>query len=42
MVANTGDDVENYGVHVAPDLDLIAYWLADVIDALGYGVRDDS
>jgi LPPG:FO 2-phospho-L-lactate transferase len=42
VVANTGDDVEIYGVHVAPDPDLIAYWLADVIDDRGYGVRDDS
>ena len=28
VVANTGDDAEVYGVHVAPDPDLITYWLA--------------
>ena len=42
VVANTADDVEIYGVHVAPDPDLLAYWLADVIDERGYGLRDDS
>jgi LPPG:FO 2-phospho-L-lactate transferase len=42
VVANTGDDTEIYGVHVAPDPDLIAYWLADSIDARGYGIRDDT
>ena len=42
VVANTADDVEVYGVHVAPDPDLVAYWLADVIDPRGYGLRGDS
>jgi LPPG:FO 2-phospho-L-lactate transferase len=41
-IANTGDDAEVYGVHVAPDPDLIAYWLADEIDERGYGLRGDS
>ena len=42
VVANTADDVEAYGVHVSPDPDLVSYWLADVIDERGYGIRDDS
>ena len=42
MIANTGDDVEVYGAHVSPDPDLVAYWLADVIDARGYGIRGDT
>ena len=42
MVANTGDDAEVYGVHVAPDPDLITYWLAGEIDERGYGLRDDT
>lgn len=42
VVANTGDDVEVYGVHVSPDPDLIAYWLAGVIDARGWGLADDT
>ena len=42
VVANTGDDVEVYGVHVSPDPDLVAYWLADEIDERGYGLRGDT
>jgi len=42
VIANTGDDAEVYGVHVAPDPDLVTYWLADAIDERGYGIRDDS
>ncbi len=42
MVANTGDDAEVYGVHVAPDPDLLTYWLAGEIDERGYGLRDDT
>ena len=42
VVANTGDDVEVYGVHVSPDPDLVTYWLADAIDERGYGIRGDT
>jgi LPPG:FO 2-phospho-L-lactate transferase len=42
IVANTGDDVEMYGVHVSPDPDLITYWLADAIDERGFGIRGDT
>ncbi|HYZ70266.1 MAG TPA: 2-phospho-L-lactate transferase [Thermoleophilaceae bacterium] len=42
VVANTADDVEVYGVHVSPDPDLVALWLADLIDARGFGLRDDT
>jgi LPPG:FO 2-phospho-L-lactate transferase len=42
VIANTADDVEVYGVHVAPDPDLVTYWLADVIHERGYGLRGDS
>jgi LPPG:FO 2-phospho-L-lactate transferase len=42
VIANTADDAEVYGVHVAPDPDLISYWLADLIDERGYGIRGDS
>ncbi|HEX2234184.1 MAG TPA: 2-phospho-L-lactate transferase [Thermoleophilaceae bacterium] len=42
VIANTGDDVEVYGVHVSPDPDLVTYWLADAIDERGYGIRGDS
>jgi LPPG:FO 2-phospho-L-lactate transferase len=42
VIANTGDDVEVYGVHVSPDPDLVTYWLADAIDERGWGLRDDT
>jgi LPPG:FO 2-phospho-L-lactate transferase len=42
VVANTGDDVEVYGVHVSPDPDLVTYWLADEIDERGWGLRSDT
>jgi LPPG:FO 2-phospho-L-lactate transferase len=42
VVANTGDDAELHGVHVAPDPDLITYWLADEIDERGFGLRGDT
>jgi LPPG:FO 2-phospho-L-lactate transferase len=42
VIANTADDVEVHGVHVSPDPDLVAYWLADVIDERGWGIRDDT
>jgi LPPG:FO 2-phospho-L-lactate transferase len=42
VIANTGDDVEAYGVHVSPDPDLVTYWLADAIDERGYGIRGDT
>jgi len=41
-VVNTGDDREFYGVHVAPDLDIVTYTLAGLVnDALGYGLEGD-
>jgi len=42
VIANTGDDVEIYGGHVSPDPDLVTFWLADRIDARGWGLADDT
>lgn len=42
VLANTGDDLEVYGGYVAPDPDLVTYWLADRIDPRGWGLRDDT
>ena len=41
-VVNTGDDIEIYGAHVSPDPDLVSFWLADLIDERGWGLRGDS
>jgi LPPG:FO 2-phospho-L-lactate transferase len=42
VIANTGDDIEIYGAHVSPDPDLVSFWLADLIDARGWGLAGDS
>jgi LPPG:FO 2-phospho-L-lactate transferase len=42
VVANTGDDIEIYGGYVSPDPDLVSFWLADRIDARGWGLDGDS
>lgn len=42
VVANTADDVEAYGAHVSPDPDLVTFWLADRIDARGWGLDGDT
>jgi LPPG:FO 2-phospho-L-lactate transferase len=42
VVANTGDDIDIYGVHVSPDPDLVTYWLADEIAEQGWGLRGDT
>jgi LPPG:FO 2-phospho-L-lactate transferase len=43
VVANTGDDIAAFGLHVSPDPDLVTYWLAGVIDEeRGYGVRGET
>ena len=42
VIANTGDDVELYGAYVAPDPDLVTFWLADRIDERGWGLNGDT
>ena len=42
VIANTGDDIEIYGVHVSPDPDLVTYWLAGMIDERGWGIAGDT
>jgi LPPG:FO 2-phospho-L-lactate transferase len=42
VVANTGDDLEIYGVHVSPDPDLVTWWLAGIIDERGWGIAGDT
>ena len=42
VITNTGDDIEIYGAHVSPDPDLVSFWLADLIDERGWGLREDT
>jgi LPPG:FO 2-phospho-L-lactate transferase len=42
VIANTADDIEIYGAAVSPDPDLVSFWLADLIDARGWGLEGDT
>ena len=43
VIGNTGDDREFYGLHVSPDLDIVTYTLAGVVDeAQGWGIQNDT
>ena len=42
-IVNTGDDRDFYGLHVSPDLDIVMYTLAGVVDqAHGWGLHNDT
>jgi LPPG:FO 2-phospho-L-lactate transferase len=43
IIANTGDDIELFGLRICPDIDTITYTLAGVInDETGWGLRGDT
>jgi LPPG:FO 2-phospho-L-lactate transferase len=43
VVVNTGDDVELFGLHISPDVDIVTYTLAGIVDAArGWGVKGDT
>jgi LPPG:FO 2-phospho-L-lactate transferase len=43
IIVNTGDDIELFGLKICPDLDIITYTLADVVDKeKGWGFFDES
>lgn len=43
IVVNTGDDMEFFGLYVSPDLDIVTYTLAGLVNpATGWGFPDDS
>ncbi len=43
IIGNTGDDVEFYGLHISPDLDILMYTLAGIVDETkGWGVSGDT
>ncbi|MGQ9549092.1 MAG: 2-phospho-L-lactate transferase [Roseiflexus sp.] len=42
-IVNTGDDMIFHGLHVSPDIDIVTYTLAGIVDeSQGWGVRDDT
>jgi len=43
IIGNVGDDLELYGLHISPDLDIIMYTLAGVVDETkGWGIAGDT
>jgi LPPG:FO 2-phospho-L-lactate transferase len=43
VIVNTGDDAEFYGLYVSPDVDIVLYTLAGLVDpAQGWGVQGDT
>jgi LPPG:FO 2-phospho-L-lactate transferase len=43
IIGNVGDDVELYGLHISPDLDIIMYTLAGIVDEVkGWGIAGDT
>ena len=43
VIVNTGDDIELFGLHISPDIDIVAYTLAGIVDEeKGWGIRGDT
>lgn len=43
VIVNTGDDIDLYGLHISPDIDIVAYTLAGIVDEeKGWGIRGDT
>jgi LPPG:FO 2-phospho-L-lactate transferase len=42
-IVNTGDDAEFYGLVVSPDVDIVLFTLAGIVEpSQGWGIRDDT
>ena len=43
IVVNTGDDIELFGLHISPDIDIVMYTLAGIVDEeKGWGIKNDT
>ncbi|HEX2174180.1 MAG TPA: 2-phospho-L-lactate transferase CofD family protein, partial [Dehalococcoidia bacterium] len=42
VIGNVGDDAELFGLHVSPDLDIVTYTLAGLVDERGWGLAGDT
>jgi 2-phospho-L-lactate transferase/gluconeogenesis factor (CofD/UPF0052 family) len=43
IIVNTGDDIEMFGLYIAPDLDIVTYTLAGLVNpATGWGINNDT
>jgi LPPG:FO 2-phospho-L-lactate transferase len=43
VIVNTGDDIELFGLHISPDIDIVTYTLAGIVDETkGWGIKSDT
>ncbi len=43
VIVNTGDDIDFYGLHISPDIDIVMYTLAGLVDEVkGWGIDRDT
>jgi LPPG:FO 2-phospho-L-lactate transferase len=43
VIVNTGDDIELFGLHISPDVDIVTYTLAGIVDETkGWGIKRDT
>lgn len=43
VIVNTGDDIELHGLRISPDIDIVTYTLAGIVDEeKGWGVKGDT
>lgn len=42
IIGNTGDDSVMHGLHISPDLDIVTYTLAGIVDSAGWGITGDT
>ena len=43
IIVNTGDDIELHGLYISPDLDIVMYTLAELVDVKkGWGIKKDN
>jgi LPPG:FO 2-phospho-L-lactate transferase len=43
VIVNTGDDISISGLRISPDVDIVTYWLSNIVDRKkGWGVRGDT
>jgi LPPG:FO 2-phospho-L-lactate transferase len=43
IISNTGDDIDLFGLHISPDIDIVAYTLSGLVDdARGWGIQGDT
>lgn len=43
VIVNTGDDIELFGLDISPDIDIVTYTLAGIVDEeKGWGLKEDT